>query len=763
MIRFRHTVLLAFAAIALIGGLAAWYAGFGHFARIGWAASAGLVLASVLAQIAIDLSRGRSGVDVVAALALAGALALDQPLAGAVIALMFTGGGALEEYAQARSRRELATLLAHAPRLAHRREENGLVDVAVESVLRGDRLLVKAGEVVPADGIAADIPATLDESALTGEALPVRRKPGDQVRSGAVNAGGPFEMVVLATAAESTYAAMVRLVETAQRAKAPFIRMADRYALLFVPFTLAVAGVAFAVSGDPLRALAVLVVATPCPLILAAPVAIVSGISRAARRGILIKTGGALETLARSRTLLLDKTGTLTSGMARLVGIEAAGDVAPEDMLRLAASVDQTSHHIMAAALVAAARDHRLPLGLPTEVVEHPGAGIAGTVDGRRVLVGGFDWVRQQVGMPEPGHRILRRMSREGLAGVFVAIDGALGGALLLADEIRPETGASLRALRKEGIARIVMVSGDRAEVADTIAAALGIDTVLAERSPAEKVTAVMGERAHATTLMVGDGINDAPALAAADIGVALGARGAAASSEAADVVLLVDRLDRLAEAMALARRTRAIALQSVLVGMGLSAVAMGAAAAGLIVPVAGAVLQEAIDVAVILNALRALAPAHPWAQPRTLPPETARELTEEHKGLVHLLDRLQNAADRIDAMEPGEAGRELAAIDRLLRESLVPHERRDDSRLYPELAEILGGEDPMAAMSRTHREILHLARLYNRMVAEFTEAGPDRDDLRDIRRILYGLGAILRLHFAQEEELFLMLAARGT
>ena len=299
------------------------------------------------------------------------------------------------------------------------------------------------------------------------------------------------------------------------------------------------------------------------------------------------------------------------------------------------------------------------------------------------------------------------------------------------------------------------MVSGDRQDVAETIAFALGVDNVLAECTPAEKVSAVEAEKLQARTIMVGDGINDAPALAAADVGVAMGARGAAASSEAADAVLLVDRLDRLADGLLIARRSRVIAMQSVLAGMGLSLGAMGFAAAGFIAPVFGAVLQEVIDVAVILNALRVLAPRRLIRRRRMIPPEVADALRTEHNQMLPLLDRIEAAARLVSGPDPDSARAELEAVAGLLRRELLPHEREDESHLYPQLAGVLAGPDPLAAMSRTHREIFHLARLYSRMLEDLPE-GPLPDfELTHLRRLLYGLVAILRLHFAQEEEIF--------
>jgi heavy metal translocating P-type ATPase len=596
----------------LAGGLARLAGGPG-LAGILWGATTAVVLAPLALAVARDLRRGKAGVDVIALLAMAGSLALGQTLAGVVIALMLSGGQALEAFAGARARRDLAALLERAPRVAHRYEDGRLTSPPIDDVRPGDLLLVKPGEVVPVDGRLEGEAAVLDESALTGESKPVERPPGEPVRNGTVNAGGPFQLRAAATAAASTYAGIVRLVREAETSKAPFVRLADRYSLVFLPLTLGLAAAAWALSGDPVRGLAVLVVATPCPLILAAPIAILAGVSRSARRGVIVKGGRALEALAGARVLLLDKTGTLTLGAPTLSDVEAFGADAAAEVLRLAASLDQVSQHVLAAAVVKAAEERGLALSLPAGVTERPGWGVRGEVEGRRVAVGKLAWVDpgdpgdRGDRLPEGVRRVRRRTAAEGSSSIFVALDGEVAGALILRDPIRPDSPRALRALRREGIERVVLVTGDHSEVAGAVGAEVGVDLVLAERSPEEKVAAVLAERARGPVLMVGDGINDAPALAAADVGVAMGARGATASAEAADVVLTVDRLDRLGEAMGIARRSRAIALQSVIAGMGLSLAAMLAAAAGHLPPVAGALLQEAIDVAVIANALRAL------------------------------------------------------------------------------------------------------------------------------------------------------------
>lgn len=753
-------VLLIGSILALTVGSTLAIGGNTYAADILWAAVTAAVGARLVVSIAIDLVHRQAGVDVIAVLAVVGALLFGEYLAGAVIALMFTTGAALEAYAEGRATHELSALLTRAPRVAHRYEDHVLVTRPIDQVAVGDVLLVKPGEVVPVDGLVVGDPATLDEAALTGESRLVTREDGDQVSSGVVNAGSPFDVRAIATAESSTYAGIVRLVKQSQDEKSPSVRLADRYAALFVPLTLAVAGIAWAVSGDPVRALAVLVVATPCPLLLAVPIAIVAGISRAARRGIIVKGGGALETLARARVLLFDKTGTLTEGRPKLAEIEAGEELDEDEVLRLAASLDQVSPHVLAAAIVHAARERKIPLAFPEGVSEKAGAGIEGVVEGRRVTVGVAEFAASEANLPPWARDLRRRAAIEGTTVVFVGVDGRAVGALVLDDPIRPETPRAIRSLRRAGISRIVMVTGDHYAVAEMVGVAIGVDGVLAERTPGDKVEAVRTERADATSpiVMVGDGINDAPALALADVGVAMGARGATASSEAADVVIVVDRLDRLAEAIRLAHRARSIAVQSVIGGMGMSLVAMGFAAFGFLPPVAGAILQEVIDVTVILNALRALRGG--TEQKVSVPgwTETSAHLRVEHRALGPRIGRIRTVADRLDVLGPVEAGTELREIRAFLIDDLIPHEELEDRSVFPMLARAIGSDDATAALHRTHREIFHFARLYARLVEEVPRTGPLPDDLPDLRRVLYGLHAILQLHMAQEEELYLGL-----
>lgn len=596
-------IVVALLGLAIGTALSLW--GEDVPARLVWTIATLPVLAGLLVQIAVSLRRGDVGLDVVAALSMSAALIFGQPLAGNVVALMYAGGQLLESFAQGRAQKEMTALLGRVARTAMRFSGAGLVEVPITEIVPGDRLLIREGEVLPVDGRVAGAYALLDLSALTGEALPQRISTGGEALSGATSTGSAFELVATRPAAESTYAGIVRLVEAAQHSKAPMVRLADRFALGFLALTLVIAGAAWIGTQDPIRALAVLVVATPCPLILAVPVAIISGISRAARGGVLIKNGGVLETLAQIRIAVIDKTGTLTHGRAAISEIRTSGAFTQAEVLRLAASLDQASAHVVAAALIEAATNQGLTLSAPTSVDETPGLGIEGEVDGQSVAVGGDGFIHRLLGGADP-HDLHVGLGPEAMT-IAVAVNNTLAGVIVLEDQVRDDAGTMLAALRQAGIQRIVLASGDRLDIAQAVGERLGVDLTLGELSPEQKVAAVQAEAAAGPVMMVGDGVNDAPALAAADVGVAMGARGTAASSEAAGVVVLVDELKPLAHAITIAGRTRRIALQSVLVGLGLSIAAMIIAALGYLPPVQGALLQEAIDVAVILNALRAL------------------------------------------------------------------------------------------------------------------------------------------------------------
>ena len=569
------------------------------------------VLIALLIEIIVSLRRGDIGLDIVAALSMCAALVFSEYLAGVVVALMYAGGQYLESFAERRASREMTALLARVPRSAVRYRDGRLEDVSLDAIEPGDRVVVRKGDVVAVDGVVVEGLAVLDQSALTGESIPIQQKSGENVMSGATNVGEAFHLLTTRHAAESTYAGIVRLVEAAQRSRAPMSRLADRYAMVFLAATIALAGASWMGSGNPIRAVAVLVVATPCPLILAVPVAIVSGLSRAAKHGILIKGGLALETLARVRSLVIDKTGTLTHGRARIVAINPVCELPPDELLKLAASLDQVSKHIVAQTIVEAARDKGLALPIPENVVETAGEGVEGRVDGRQLVVGGLHFVSRKIA--ETNLSRLPAQRTPGSVVVAVGVDGRLAGLLILADKLRAGTEALLGHIKSLGVARIVLATGDRRDVAEMVAKDLPIDAVRSELGPDQKTLVVLSERKNGPVMMIGDGVNDAPALAAADLGVAMGAKGAAASAEVADVVLLVDQLDRVLTAMTIARRSRRIALESVYAGLGLSVVGMMAAALGLITPVQGAVLQEMIDIAVILNALRALRDGVSW------------------------------------------------------------------------------------------------------------------------------------------------------
>ena len=750
--------LLAVLCIGLSGGGILHLAGLVIVGQAVWVATTAVGILSATWWVIGAARRRRVGADVIALLALVGTLIVGEYLAGSVIAVMLGSGRALEAWAAARSRRELTVLLSRAPRIAHRHDGNRVRDVNADEVVVGDLVLVKPGEVVPVDGRVEVGVAVVDESAVTGESVPVECEAGDAVRSGTVNAGSPFELRATTTSAESAYAGIVRLVATAEASSAPSVRLADRYAVVFLFVSLTVAGGAWALSGQFGRAVAVLVVATPCPLILAVPVALVSGLSRAARRGVVIKGGAVLERLAQAKVLLFDKTGTLTAGRPTVADLVTAGPVGPDEWLRLAASLDQVSPHVLAAAIVRAARQRGLVLALPEAVEELAGKGVRGRVEGRAVAVGKAAWI-PAAGADHWVRSVRRRADRDGMLNVFVAIDGRPAGALLLEDAVRPDAARTIRRLRRDGIRRVVMVTGDRVEVAETVGAVIGVDEVLADRTPGEKVEAVSIESRWGPTIMVGDGINDAPALAAADVGVAIGTRGATASSEVADVVLTVDRLDRLGEAVVIARRSRLIATESVVAGIGLSVVAMAAAAAGLLPATWGAVAQEAIDVAAILNALRALRSGRTEGRLEAADAALVRRFKAEHSALRPDLEAIRVAADAIGIV-PGDRAMAMARdVHHLLVDEVQPHEEAEDAQLYPVLARVLGGADPTGTMSRAHVEIAHLIRRLGRLVDDIGSAEPDDDNLVELRRLLYGLHAILRLHFAQEDEGYLSLA----
>jgi heavy metal translocating P-type ATPase len=749
--------LVALTVSALAAGGIAWLAGWHAVADWCWIAGTLVALVPAVLWVLAALRHRRAGVDLIAVLSLVGTLLVGEYIAGALIAVMLAGGRALEAAAERRATHDLRALLEHAPRFARRRVGSDVSVIPLDEVAVGDLLVVGPGEVVPVDGRITDSLAVLDESVLTGEPLQVERATGEPVRSGVVNAGNAFELRATATAEDSTYADIVRLAQQAGAESAPIVRLADRYAAWFLPLALLIAGVAWLASGSPVRAVAVLVVATPCPLLLAAPVAIVSGLSRASRQGVVIRSGGALENLGHATTLVMDKTGTLTMGRPAVVEILSAPGHDETEILRTAASVDQMSPHVLAEAIVTEALTRKLGLSLPTDVSEEAGRGVIASIDDHRVRVGKF--VAPQIDA-EWARAAMNRASLDSAAIAWVVVDDEPIGAVLLRDPLRRHAPRTIRRLRTAGLNRLVMLTGDRAEPAREVAAVLGLDEVYAQQSPADKVAAVRGERDRATTVMVGDGVNDAPALAAATVGVAMGARGTTASSEAADIVLTTDRLDRLADAMDIARWSRRIAVQSAAVGMVLSLIAMVIAALGWLPPAAGALLQEGIDVAVILNALRALK-GNPDVEIE-LPAETEdmlRRFASEHDELRDTIALLRDAADRLVAGADPVALEALTRANTFLTDQILPHERAEETQLYPALARPLGSGEATATMSRTHAEIQRLSdRIATHIALAKASNGLQQDQVEDLLACLYGLYALLRLHFLQEEENYFTL-----
>lgn len=552
----------------------------------------------LVVQTVRGLVHGRFAADIVAMLAIVTALVLGQYFAGAVIALMQSGGEALERYAMGRASGSLEALLARAPKIGRRLREGHVDEVPVSAIVPGDLLLIRPGDLVPVDGEVTKGASAVDQSALTGEPLPLHAVAGTSLLSGSVNLDGALEMRAARPAEQSQYQQIVRLVDRARREKPPIQRLADRFAVWFTPITLLMCGVAWLITGTPTSVLAVLVVATPCPLILATPIAVIAGISRAADAGVIVKTGAAIEQVGRARAVVFDKTGTLTLGHPTVDRVEVMDGAAADDVLRLAAAVERLSSHHLGKAVVDAGLRRAGPLPSATDFVETPGAGVAARVEGREVAVGSAAFLEHRGIAVPPG--------RDDHTTAYVGLDGRLAGTIEFADRLRHQVPSLMQRLAVLGVTETVMLTGDRESTAQIVAGHAGIRTVRANLLPADKVAAVQElKRRYGAVVMVGDGINDAPALAAATVGVAMGEHGTAISAEAADIVLLVDDISRVGDAMAISRRMRRIALQSIGVGLAVSFGLMVVASFGLLTPAVGAVMQEALDAAVILNALR--------------------------------------------------------------------------------------------------------------------------------------------------------------
>ena len=599
----REYPVFVLVAVAMIAGFGLQL--YGQRGVADWLLT--IVSAVAAVQIVIEMAKtvreGGLGLDILALTAIVVGLLLHEYWAAVVIALMLTGGEALEDYAEQRATNELTGLLDRAPKQAHVTQGGKTIDRPVSAVNVGDRVLVKPGEVIPVDGKVLDGTTGLDESSLTGESLPVAKKPGDEVLSGTVNLDAAITIVTLRTSQDSQYAQIIKLVQEATTAKSPFVRLADRYSLPFSAVAYGIAFAAWAISGDVLRFLEVIVVATPCPLLIGAPVAIISGMSRAAKHGIIVKNGSSLERLAAIRSIAFDKTGTLTKGEPVLELVETYAGISESQLLGLAAAIESNSAHILAEAVTESAKKRRATRMDVTRVSEESGSGMRAEWQGKKVLLGKYDFLREQrVSFPNDQEAAANKRTT-----TFIAVDGQAVGALHFTDAVRPEARQTVADLRASGIQHILMLTGDNASVAKNIGADVGITEIYAGLLPKDKVASLKNiEKSYRPSGMVGDGVNDAPVLAASDVGIALGARGSTAASESADVVIMLDDVYKVAQAVDIAKGTIRIGLQSILFGIAMSVGMMLIFATGRFPAVLGAALQEVVDVVVIINALRA-------------------------------------------------------------------------------------------------------------------------------------------------------------
>jgi len=561
------------------------------------------VLLPLLYGMIQDIRDGTYGVDILAATAIGTAVIMQEYWTASVIILMLTGGEALEQYAGHRAKTELEALLHRAPQKAHILRGRKEIDVKVSDVTKGDKLIIRPGELVPVDSVVLEGTGSFDESSLTGESIPQPKDIGDELLSGSVNVDGAITVRALRPAAESQYEQIIKLVKDATASRAPFVRMADRYAVPFTIIAFAIGIGAWVISGDSLRFLQVLVVATPCPLILAAPIAIISGMSRAAKHGIIIKNGGALEKLAQAKTFAFDKTGTLTRGELVVDNVKTFNKHQAKEVIGLAAALEQNSNHVVAQAVIRYAKDKKISFAKAKRVKEFAGLGLEAHVSGKDILIGREQLMKDQnVVFPKNF-----KLNSGKQTATYLAINGNLAGVISFTDEIRTESASTIERLKHAGVKRLMMITGDNKKTAQAVGKSLGISNIISEALPSDKLHALTSlPKDHHPTAFVGDGINDAPVLTASDVGIALGARGAAAAAESADVVIMLDDVERVAYSREIANRTFFIAKQSILIGIGLSVILMFIFATGAFAPIYGALAQEVIDIIVIINALRA-------------------------------------------------------------------------------------------------------------------------------------------------------------
>jgi heavy metal translocating P-type ATPase len=597
----RYPTLAATFAVALLG-LALW--ALGETGAVQWLFSGYGFIVALIESVGMlrELRRGSFGVDLLAIIAILATIIVGEYVATLLIVLMLAGGSALEEFAAGRAARELDALLKRAPQIAHRLDiDSGEVtDVPATEVRVGDLLLVRPSEIVPVDGALHSDSAAFDESSLTGESLPVERVAGNAVLSGSINSFVAATVVATATAANSQYQHIIALVEEAASSKAPVVRLADRYAVPFTVGSLALAGLAWALSGDPVRFAEVLVVATPCPLLLAAPVAFLGGMSRAARNGIIVKGAGVLEALSRAKTVVFDKTGTLTYGTPVISDVRPQPGFTADELLTLAESAEQYSSHVLAASVILAAHERGLTLQTTDSAREAATFGVEARFGAGAVRVGKLAFISDQAA----------DAAATDLAGgelaMYIAVDGRFAGSIVASDRVRDDASQTVADLARLGVVDNLMLTGDARATAQHVAAQVGIVHVRADCLPSDKVEVVRA-LTRRPVIMVGDGVNDAPVLAVADVGIAMGAKGSTAASESADVVILLDDISRTVRAVRIGQHTVRVALQSIWLGIALSVVLMVVAAFGLIPATAGAISQEVVDLVTILNALRAI------------------------------------------------------------------------------------------------------------------------------------------------------------